>query len=349
MSKEAHVNKSGRDRYRRSALPSGEPSLFCNLPDKAIIIQQLASTFAKIQRGLERPMKLNTTSACLTTACLLLQLAFSSLAHSETSVWRVSNDKHFIYLAGTFHLLNANDHPLPEQFEKAYTAADELVFEIDINGSQTPEYQSMVMKAMLNSDGKSLESKLKPETYQALSTFLESRNIPITNFLTFSPGAVTLMVAVIEYQRIGMSPYHGVESWFNRKALTDKKSIGELETIDQQLEFIRNLGVGQEDEIVLYTLKELERIESFTSEMKNLWRTGDINTLDSLVLKELREKFPDAYATMIVNRNNAWIPKIEKMLEDKDVEAVMVGAAHMAGPDGLIHQLKAKGYTIQQL
>lgn len=63
----------------------------------------------------------------------------------------------------------------------------------------------------------------------------------------------------------------------------------------------------------------------------------------------MREKFPDTYAEMIVNRNNKWMPEIEAMLADKPTEAVMVGALHLVGPDGLIELLKKKGYKVTQL
>ena len=42
-------------------------------------------------------------------------------------------------------------------------------------------------------------------------------------------------------------------------------------------------------------------------------------------------------------------PQIEAQLKSGDVAMVLVGALHFAGPDGLLAQLKAKGYSITQL
>jgi uncharacterized protein YbaP (TraB family) len=37
------------------------------------------------------------------------------------------------------------------------------------------------------------------------------------------------------------------------------------------------------------------------------------------------------------------------MLESPEIEFVLVGAAHLVGPDGLLAMLQAKGYQISQL
>jgi uncharacterized protein YbaP (TraB family) len=37
------------------------------------------------------------------------------------------------------------------------------------------------------------------------------------------------------------------------------------------------------------------------------------------------------------------------MLETKEIEMVLVGALHLAGSDSVLNQLKADGFTIEQL
>jgi len=54
-------------------------------------------------------------------------------------------------------------------------------------------------------------------------------------------------------------------------------------------------------------------------------------------------------AALILNRNSAWIPVIETYLTTEPIEFVIVGMGYLYGPDGLLTQLKNKGYTIKQL
>ena len=55
------------------------------------------------------------------------------------------------------------------------------------------------------------------------------------------------------------------------------------------------------------------------------------------------------YQRLLVDRNRNWLPKIEALFARKGRAFVVVGAAHLVGPDGLLAMLKAKGYTIEQM
>lgn len=286
----------------------------------------------------------------LIAATLLLTAVVTvPTAIAETSVFKVSKGENSTYLLGTFHLLNAADHPLPAEFQQAYNAASSIYFEADLQAAQSPEFQMKFFKAISAPSGSTLQTLIKPETYMALEAFMAKKQMLITNFAPFSPAGAALMLTMAEYQKLGMMPEYGVDQFFFSKAQGDGKTIGHLETIDEQLSFIANLGKGQEDEMIMSTITELNTLEKSVGDLKKAWRSGNSKQLDKISLKEMREKFPDTYAEMIVNRNNKWMPEIEAMLTDKPTEAVMVGALHLVGPDGLIELLKKKGYKVTQL
>jgi hypothetical protein len=67
-----------------------------------------------------------------------------------------------------------------------------------------------------------------------------------------------------------------------------------------------------------------------------------------LLLQELR-KDPEMYQRLLVERNRNWLPKLEALFNRRGRALVIVGAAHLVGPDGLLQTLKSKGYTIEQL
>ena len=78
------------------------------------------------------------------------------------------------------------------------------------------------------------------------------------------------------------------------------------------------------------------------------WQNGDQKVLtDTLAL--LAEADPAGYDALIVRRNQAWLPAIEKALSEKDATFVTVGATHLIGPDGLVAQLRGHGYTVTRL
>jgi uncharacterized protein YbaP (TraB family) len=78
--------------------------------------------------------------------------------------------------------------------------------------------------------------------------------------------------------------------------------------------------------------------------MVKSWHQGSLEGLEELV--DSMKTYPLFYEKLLVQRNNNWVPQIEKFLtEDKNV-LVIVGAAHLAGEDGLLALLKAKGYEL---
>jgi uncharacterized protein YbaP (TraB family) len=49
---------------------------------------------------------------------------------------------------------------------------------------------------------------------------------------------------------------------------------------------------------------------------------------------------------LLDNRNQNWIPKIEKVAKEKPT-LFAVGAAHLPGENGVIALLRKKGYTVE--
>jgi len=83
--------------------------------------------------------------------------------------------------------------------------------------------------------------------------------------------------------------------------------------------------------------------------MKQAWRRGDVSKLKELGITPFKNDFPEMHKALLIDRNNAWMPQIETMLKTRAVEFVLVGALHLAGEDGLLTQLSARGYKVRKL
>lgn len=58
----------------------------------------------------------------------ILLSALSNHAYAQSSVWKISKDGQYFYLAGTIHLLSEQDHPLPQAFIKSLQRQRHLSF-----------------------------------------------------------------------------------------------------------------------------------------------------------------------------------------------------------------------------
>jgi uncharacterized protein YbaP (TraB family) len=277
-----------------------------------------------------------------TLLCLLLLLAVPALA--QTSLWEVSNGKHQVLIGGTVHLLGKDDYPLPQAFEQAYQIADRVYFESDIGAANKPEFSLRVMQTMMYRDGQNLRSELSPEVWQKLQAFTAERNIPPATLMMFKPAFTALTLTVLEAKRLGLG--QGVDGYFYRWATRSGKPVAFLETLEQQLGFLDSLNQIDPDALISGTLVELETMPEIFRQAVAAWRKGDMAQIDRLMGAKMREQTPDIYEALLVERNKAWLMKIEAMLQTPELEYVLVGALHLAGPDSLLSMLRQRGYSV---
>src|SRR5512143_2468320 len=99
---------------------------------------------------------------------LVLVIVTCTWAAAESSVWKAQKGNTVIYLGGTFHILRETDYPLPPEFEKAYKAADTVMFETDIGKLQDPTVQQKMLTQAMYADGSTIDKHLSAKTYAEL-------------------------------------------------------------------------------------------------------------------------------------------------------------------------------------
>jgi len=276
----------------------------------------------------------------------LLLLAGVHSAHADAPVWKVVKGDRQLFIGGTLHLLAESDYPLPAEFENAYRQSAIVVFEADLQKMQTPEFQKLLQSKVVYTDGRSPKSVLSGKTYQALEQHMTSRGLPIDSFQQMKPGMLAVTLTLIELQRKGFYGT-GVDEFFNLKARNDGKTIGQLEPAERQLAFLASLGDGREDALIAHTLRDLEKLPKIITSLKEAWRNGNRGKMKAIAITPIKKDFPKVYHQLLVQRNRDWIPKIEEMMATREVEFILVGAAHLVGEEGILSQLAARGYTIQ--
>ncbi|HEY0946319.1 MAG TPA: TraB/GumN family protein [Opitutaceae bacterium] len=267
---------------------------------------------------------------------------------AQSSVWKVTRGKHSLYLGGTLHLLRPSDFPLPAEFNAAFAASATLVFETDITRLQSPEMQQVVAARGVFADGRSLETELSPKAWNAVQDYCAKSGTPIAQVRHYKPWLFTVIVTATELRKAGISA-EGVDVHFFKRAGIVGKTTDALETFEQQVDFLVNMGAGHESEMIAQTLEDLAELPRILEEVLTAWRTGDISAIDSLLLDDVRSHYPAIFKDLIVDRNNAWLPKLDAMLKSAEVEFVLVGAGHLAGPEGLLNRLRRRGYSVEQI
>ena len=282
------------------------------------------------------------------TAWLLISLLLSAEVFAGSPVWQVERDGRRLFLAGSIHLLRYADYPLPAAFDIAYARSDMLVFESDTDAGVEPEFVQSWQQASMLPSGQQLDQLLSTPVRDQLFEWLEQRALNREHLLRLRPATAALTLTLMELKQLGVTP-DGVDRHYLRRSRKEQKAVAFLETLQQQIEFMRVLNLEQPDQIILNTLDEIGQIETQFDLMVTSWRGGDIDALDRLLVEPMRQAFPLIHQRILVERNADWMPQIINYMETPETELVIVGSAHLVGAAGLLEKLSRGGYKLKQL
>jgi uncharacterized protein YbaP (TraB family) len=165
--------------------------------------------------------------------------------------------------------------------------------------------------------------------------------------------AVSLLVFA-EWGRSGFHPLYGVDGYLIRKAQAEAKPIVEIEGAAAQVALMDSLTDKQVQELFKGTLDALDE-DLTTEQVKGLvatWQAGDPNGLLD-VARRYNDKVAGAAEfedKFIWQRHPEMLRKIDGWLgESRKPYFIAVGALHLAGPRGLVEQLRKRGYLVKQL
>jgi uncharacterized protein YbaP (TraB family) len=294
----------------------------------------------------------------LPSVLLLLVLGFvasapaqprpASASTNRHSLWKVEGAKSTVYLLGSIHFLTEDDYPLPQPIESAFTNASIVVFETDIAAMDKPETQmKMATKAQLPA-GESLDQYLSASTYAALSNRVAKSGLPVAAFNTFRPFMVVATLAILELQKLGVSPENGLDKYFAERATKDGKKLVPLETVDFQMDMLTSFSKAEEEMLVKASLKDMDTVEKDFKAIVKAWKTGDGPNLEKYLNDAMREA-PGPFKRLLTDRSKNWVPKIEGLLAGDKNAIVIVGAGHLVGNEGVVELLKKKGFKVTQL
>jgi uncharacterized protein len=277
-----------------------------------------------------------------------LCLTPAQAAGGKTFMWRATKGQSAVYLVGSVHALSQDYYPLTPALEDGFKDSDLLVEEVDMAEMTNPASQMRILqRGMLPAD-QSLDKVISPATMALVNKAGSDLGPAIEALKKFKPWMLAIALEGLELQKAGFDPDLGLDKHFYDEAQTAGKTVQGLETVDYQLSRFDEMTYEQQDHMLAETLKELETEIASVTTLATAWKTGDAPQVERIVLKDLKTD-SQMYQRLLVERNRNWMPKIEALFARPAHAFIVVGAAHLVGPDGLLQMLKAKGYAIEQL
>lgn len=266
----------------------------------------------------------------------------------QNMLWAVSEDGDTVgHLVGSVHYMKPDAYPLPSAYDEAFQASDVLVVETNLDSAQA-KAQGLIRQLGMYAGQKTLESELADSTYAMLQARSDTLGLKLGRMQRMEPWVLSIIIPATQMQKMGYSGKSGIDTHFFTKAKKAGKERVALETPAEQFRFFDQFSSDRQAAYLHYSLREADRNVQVIDDMVTAWTRGDTEKMETLVQDEMQTNFPDLYQTLIVERNQNWMPTITDLFAGEKRPMIVVGAGHVVGENGLVAMLREEGYTIEQ-
>lgn len=273
---------------------------------------------------------------------------------SKGLLWKASDEDSTVYLLGSVHVADPFVYPLSKAMLSAFEASDSLVVEADIANQN--EGAAYMQQKMMYTGEDTLDKNVPKEVYDSFVKVVSPLGILEAYYNKLKPWAAASIVQSVQMAQNSYVASLGVDLYFLSKA-AGYKSIVEIEGIRFQVDMFESFSKELQTVYLASVLTPDESYRQLQTEildsMINAWKTGDAAEIEKLVAmdtdgsleaKEFNEK-------MWTTRNQNMYEKTKTYLADPDKKTyfIVVGAGHMQGENGVVTQLEANGYNVEQV
>ncbi len=307
----------------------------------------LRSTLLALTNFLTR----RATVILLACACTL------ATAQSHPAFFEVSSPTTKVYVLGSIHMGRKDFYPLPAAVEQAWKASKSLAVEADASDPAATMAMATLMVCM---PPDSLDQHLSHEGWKQVETHfknpkvvaaLQKVGLPEAALKMFQPWALTATLSVVPFLQGGFDVASGIDMHFLQRAKEEHRTILQIESMDFQAKLLSGLPKNTQEAMLLETLEGVASGKA-TDEIKALgkaWTQGDLEQIQRL--SQNGTKSPEAkiwMRSLLEGRNPGMADKIAGYLAGHDSVFVVVGAAHVAGPEGIVERLKKRGFKVRR-
>jgi len=257
------------------------------------------------------------------------------------------------YLFGTLHLPRPEVVSRLDHLGPAFDDADTVFTEIDMN----PESLAEMTSVMFLPGNETLGDHLPPALMTRLQSELQaiSPALGLQQFSRMKPWALHMMLAIIEDQ-LEYPNRLPLDLVLYNRARDQGKSVGGLETIDEQVAIFGDLTSEEQVELLEGMLdlmaKYREEGKSMLDEMAEVYLAGDLDAISEIFSttmpsddNALNQKITER---LLTRRNELMAERIEEqMTANPDQQFLFaVGAGHLFGDEGVPALLEKAGLTV---
>ncbi len=272
--------------------------------------------------------------------------AAAEMVDADPALWVVRDEDTTIFLFGTFHLLDGRPW-FNDEVKQAFDQSGELVLEA-ILPENPADIQPLILRYAVDPQGRKLSDRLSPEQNRALGQALSTLGAPAAAFDPLEPWFVSMTLAGVAGQKMGIHAEHGPETVLSKAARERGIEVAELEGLEWQIQLFDNMPEEQQIAQLRQALDNLESLPGMLAPMLEAWSTGDVDGLHRIVETQSGED-PELHRLLFTERNRNWAGWVQERLERPGIVFLAVGAGHLTGNDSVQAVLAARGINSERV
>jgi len=281
-------------------------------------------------------------------AALLLALSACGPAPlpAKPALWQVEGPLgRKAWLFGTIHALDGPVKWRGGKVAAAFEGSQALV--VEVAGLNDDDAMAETFARLAQTPGQpALSERVSPDLRDELAKALAAGKLKDSGFSSVETWAVALTLA-----RAGegaLEAKYGVDRALIEAAREDGRAVIELEGADSQLRLFDQLDEPAQRVLLDAVVRDAAASSGEAARLAKAWRGGDMAAIEAETSRGILSD-PGLRTILFTMRNEAWAARLTQIMADGKVPFVAVGAAHMAGVDGLPAMLEARGYTVKRV
>lgn len=248
------------------------------------------------------------------------------------------------YMVGTVHLNLAADYTWPAAFTTALSQSKSLYLEAD---TRTLENNPQAVLEKTIDTEQALANALDDATLTTLIERLAPLGLPPVIIPSLQAWYINILLSTPPAEAIG-DPQTIMDNRLRGVAENEKVPVNYLEGAIEQLDMMAAIPFAEHVRLIQETLrKPADSPAQETQETVRQYNQGELETL-AQEIERLKTESPPFYDHSIVQRNQKWLATLQPVLAAEPV-VVGVGLLHLLGPEGLLAQLEAAGFTVTRV
>ncbi|NDV94402.1 TraB/GumN family protein [Dysgonomonas sp. 521] len=296
-----------------------------------------------------------------TFAAIVLFVVTSTLAaqnetkYNNALLWKVSGNglSQPSYILGTHHLVHLSFVDSIPGLKEAMETTGQTVGELLM--SDQAAMQVKLQQAAMMPAGESYDKLLSAEDYAKLDEgLIKLFTVGLGQLGQMKPGMISMLYTITTYTKLypefNPMAHEAIDAYVQRIATEKGKATLGLETADDQIYALFDAEpLKDQAESLVCSVVNNDTAKDLLDKLNTYYRAGQLNNMYNLAFNNPDDPCKVSKEQQNVlnkDRNDKWLEKLPQIMADKS-SLIAVGALHLAGEEGLLAQLAAKGYTVE--